>query len=166
MSERLSHLRSRLPTSFKQHNPLLNIQNTLDEVLHNFYNTFDLPTFPLEEFENLTISPSIDIVNTDKFFKLEAEMPGLSEKDIDISITDGTLTISGEKKTSKQDKHGNYVTREIHYGAYQRNILLPQNVDTTKVKATFKKGMLWVEIPKKTIGTKVGKHIKIERITE
>jgi HSP20 family protein len=167
MSERLSHLRSHLPTSFRQYrDPLTRVHGALDEMLQNFYNTFERPTFPLEEFENLTLSPSIDIVDEENRFKLEAEMPGLCEKDIDISITNGTLHIKGEKKTSTQDKDKNYLVREIHYGSFERNILLPENVDTTQVKATFKKGMLWVEIPKKTEKKRTSKHIKIEKLED
>lgn len=167
MSERLSHLRRYLPTSFRQYrDPLLRMQNALDEALHNIYTTFDLPNFPTEEFENLSLSPSIDIVNDEHRFKLEAEMPGLCEKDIDISVANGMLIIKGEKETSKQDKEKNYTMREIHYGSYERKILLPEDVDTTDVKATFKKGMLWVEMPKKAEQTQAAKHIKIEKIAD
>lgn len=105
----------------------------------------------------------MDVVEDKDHFSIQLEMPGMDEKDIHLSITDNVLTISGEKSTSKKNKNKKYVSREISYGKYERSISLPSSVDVDKVKANFKKGMLWIQLPKKeeTIGG--ARDIKIEQ---
>ncbi len=82
-------------------------------------------------------------------------MPGLDEKDIQITLNDNLLTIQGEKPISKKDERKNYITREINYGQYLRSIYIPLAVDADKVTTSFKKGMLWITLPKKTAPTRV-----------
>jgi HSP20 family protein len=98
-------------------------------------------------------------------FKIEAEMPGLGEDDINVNIADGQLTIKAEKKTSRQDKDKNYIAREIGYGSYERTIALPDTVNIDQAKASFKKGMLWIIIPKKAEAMQRSREIKVERVS-
>lgn len=145
-------------------NPFLALQSELDKAMRDFYNVFETPSV-FDKFEGLTISPSIDLVEDKDSFKVEAEMPGLGEEDIKVSISDGILTIKGEKTTSKQDENKNYLSREINYGCYERSIVLPDTVDIDKAKASFKKGMLWITIPKKAEAIKKARELKVEKIT-
>jgi HSP20 family protein len=133
-------------------NPFLTLQEEFDKAINRMY-----------DFENLNINPAIDIVDDGKTFKIEAEMPGLDEKDIKVSIEDGVLKIHGEKEVSKKDENKNYLMREIGYGRYERMISLPESADIEKAKATFKKGMLWIEIPKKADASKKSRDLKIEK---
>jgi len=144
-------------------NPFIGLQSELDKTMRDFYNMFEMPSV-FDKFEGLTISPLIDLVDDKGSFKIEAEMPGLGEEDIKVSISDGMLTIRGEKTTSKQDEDKNYLSREISYGCYERSIALPDTVDIDKAKASFKKGMLWVNIPKKAEAVKKTRELKVERI--
>lgn len=148
----------------QQHNPLMRIQTALDKAMEDFSRAFEWHSYPSKEFENLVISPAIDIVDEKDHFKIEAEMPGMGEDDIEVSINNGILTIRGEKETSKQDKDKNYFLREISYGSYERNIQLPDSVDVDKAKASFKKGMLWVDIPKKPEAVKQSRKIAVEKV--
>ena len=86
-----------------------------------------------------------------------------AEEDVKVSVSDGILTVKGEKTTSKQDQDKNYLMREINYGCYERNIPLPDSADLSKVQASFKKGMLWVNIPKKAEAIKERREIKVEK---
>ncbi len=147
-----------------QRNPFYSVQNELTNVMKNFNDWFDPFNFPIERFEDLVITPAIDIVEDKDHFKVEAEMPGMGEEDIKISIRDGLLTIKGEKATSKQDKDKNYLMREINYGSYERHVSLPDSVDIDKAKANFKKGMLWIDIPKKTEYAGRSRTIEIENV--
>lgn len=146
------------------HNPFIKMQTALDKMVEDFYSSFELPSFPAKEFENLMISPAIDIIDDEKHFKVEAEMPGMGEEDIQVTISEGILSIKGEKETSKQDKDKNYTMREINYGSYERTIRLPDSVDVDKAKASFKKGMLWVDIPKKVGAATQSKKLKVEKV--
>ena len=144
-------------------NPFLLIQKEVDKALHGFYDLFESKPFNLQEFEKLNLSPSMDLVEDDKCYKIEVEMPGLDEKDISISLNNNLLTIQGEKSISKKDNHKNYIAREISYGRYLRSISLPQAADSDKAMASFKKGMLWITIPKKAGVKSNGHQIKIEK---
>ena len=91
-------------------------------------------------------------------------MPGMGEEDISIEVNDGVLIIKGRKEISKQNKDKDYLMREISYGSYERTIDLPDSVDIDKVKATFKKGMLWVDIPKKPDYVNKNRKVNIEKL--
>lgn len=144
-------------------NPFLSLQHELDKTMRNFYRIFDLAPYTSREIPNLRVIPSVDIIEDDKEFKIEAEMPGMGEEDIKVSVQEGMLTLAGEKETSKKDEGKNYLMREIEYGCYQRNISLPENLDIDKTKATFRKGMVWISIPKEPGTTKQSKEIKVEK---
>lgn len=157
-----------VPVSFSRGytHPFIPFKSEFNKALSEFYNSFDLPQVSQKLFENLSINPLVDIVEEKNNFKIEMEMPGLDEKDIQVSIKDGILFVKGEKTTSKKDKDVNYLSREINYGSYERSVLLPESADFEKASASFKKGMLWITIPKKT-GAKITEHsIKIEKASE
>ncbi len=140
-------------------------QSKFDQIVNDFYNLFDQPrSYVPATFENLRIHPSLDIVEDEKNYKIEAEMPGMGEEDVKIFIDKNMLTIKGEKSTSQQDKDKNYLRREINYGYYERTIALPEYVDTENAKATFKKGMLWVIIPKNTELSGKQRELKVEKV--
>lgn len=147
----------------KMINPFVHIQQEVDKVLHGFYDIFESKPFELANFEKLSLSPAMDLVEDKNGFKIEVEMPGLDEKDIKITLNDNLLTISGEKSISKKDEQKNYIAREISYGCYERTITLPQSSDLDKISANFKKGMLWINIPKKLTSTKKSQEIQIKK---
>jgi len=92
--------------------------------------------------------PAMDLVETPKEFTLAAELPGLDEKNVDISIEDGVMTISGEKSEEKKEEDKKVYLYERTYGSFQRSFSLPSGVDGSKVTAEFSKGLLKVHIPK------------------
>lgn len=160
----LSRFNRGIPVSITQGRGSYNdIEQQFDRILGSF-NSLLPQTFSTTSLDTLTIQPSIDIIEDKDSFKVEVEMPGVGEEDIKVSITDGRLTIKGEKSTSKQDKSKNYLMREIGYGYYERNIALPDYADIDKAKASFKKGMLWVVIPKKADSAKRSRDLVIEEI--
>lgn len=142
-------------------NPFVSIQKQVDRALHGFYDLFESRPFNLQDFEKISLAPPMDLIEDANCFKLEIEMAGLDEKDIQLSLTDNLLTIHAEKTVSSKDTQKNYISREINYGCYDRSIVLPQSADGDKASATFKKGMLWINIPKKA-GTRNGRQIKIQ----
>lgn len=144
-------------------NPFLPLQAELSKIMDDFYGHFEPFNFPVEHFENLMITPAIDIVEDQEQFKVEVEMPGMGEEDVKVSIDGGILTIKGEKSTSKKDEGKNYMMREISYGNYERRITLPDSVDANNAKASFKKGMLWVTIPKKAACVQKPQVLAVEK---
>ena len=92
--------------------------------------------------------PAFDISENDKEYKLTAELPGIDAKDLDITLSDGILTVKGEKKREKEDKGENYHRVERSYGSFQRSFHIPEKVKTEKVDATFKDGILKLTLEK------------------
>jgi len=93
-------------------------------------------------------APSLDVSETKDNFVVKAEVPGIDAKDIDISLTGDVLTIKGEKKQEKEEKEEDYHLVERSYGAFSRSIRLPAEVESTKIKASYKNGILRVTLPK------------------
>ncbi|MDE0324113.1 MAG: Hsp20/alpha crystallin family protein [Candidatus Poribacteria bacterium] len=92
--------------------------------------------------------PAADICETENGFEIRAELPGVSEDDINISVTDNLLTIKGEKRQEENSEGKNYHRVERRYGSFQRSFTLPRHVETDGIKAGFTDGVLTLEIPK------------------
>ena len=109
-------------------------------------------------------SPAIDFVDKGKTVELKAELPGMDENDIEVHLTDRLLTISGEKKEeyTEGEKDSDYYLSERRYGSFKRSISIPEEVDTAKVKASFKKGILTVTLPKDPKALKKVKKIEVK----
>lgn len=160
----LSKINKKIPASIRPKKETIEaFQTQFDKAVSDFYSLIRSPRFSLTSFEDLSLSPSVDLVEDEKSFKVECEMPGLDENDITVEVKDGKLWIKGEKETSFKDKNKNYVLREIGYGSYERSILLPKNLDLDKATASFKKGMLWVAIPKIGQSLPSARKLKIEK---
>jgi HSP20 family protein len=93
-------------------------------------------------------SPSVDISETDDDVTVEAELPGLEAKDIEINVSGDVLTIKGEKKEEHEKKEGTYHYRERYSGSFQRSFQLPAEVQSDRAEANFKNGILTVNLPK------------------
>jgi len=96
-----------------------------------------------------TWQPAVDLVENDNNFLLTAELPGLEKKDISLNIVNNVLTLRGEKKAEKEFKEDKYYRLERSSGTFQRSVTLPTAVQTDKVAAEFKDGVLKVTLPKK-----------------
>ena len=94
------------------------------------------------------VAPAIDLVEKADAYEISAELPGLDEKDVDIRLANGTLTIRGEKKEEKEEKRKDYYLSERRYGSFQRSFRLPDGVDADRIEAGFARGVLTVKLPK------------------
>ena len=107
-------------------------------------------------------APAMDIAEKNGNFELTAEMPGLEEKDIEVKLTNGGISIRGEKKSDREEKNKNYYLSERSYGSFDRYFTLPAGVDATKISASFKNGLLTVTLPKTPEAQKSEKKIPIK----
>lgn len=127
--------------------PIVTLQRDMNRIFDTFWQSFDhhfeTPSFPWESG-----MPRCDVVETDKTIEVFVELPGLEEKDIDISLTDDALTIRGERKTKQEEDKKGYFLAECHSGFFSRTISLPSGVDREKVAAAVKNGLLTVTLPK------------------
>jgi HSP20 family protein len=106
--------------------------------------------------------PAVDIAEKDKAYEITAELPGLDQNNIELKFSNGTLTIKGEKKQETEEKKENYYTSERRYGAFERSFQVPQDVDETKIEASFSKGLLTVTLPKRAEAQKLAKTITVK----
>lgn len=143
-------------------NPLLKLQQEVNHAMNDFYHLFEPISTGLGKFEKILISPPLDLVEDKECYKLEVEMPGMGIEDIQVSCDGNKIIIQGEKSTSKKDEKKNFISREICYGRYDRSIALPLAADVERATASFKKGMLWVTIPKKSGSKSICKKLKVQ----
>ncbi|MFN3231348.1 MAG: Hsp20/alpha crystallin family protein [Alphaproteobacteria bacterium] len=93
--------------------------------------------------------PAVDLVEDDGHYVMTAEMPGISDEDIEVALSEGVLTVKGEKRDEREEKKDSYRISERQYGSFQRSFRLPADVDADKIKAACKDGVLTVTIPRK-----------------
>ena len=93
-------------------------------------------------------APDADIAETESEIVVEAEVPGIDQENLKVSVQNNVLTFSGEKKQAKEEKGKNYHRVERTYGSFHRSFPLPADVDTSKTKASYKNGILTIRLPK------------------
>ena len=93
-------------------------------------------------------TPSVDIRESDKAYTITADLPGLKKKEVKVNVNDGTLEISGERNYDDKEENSSFHRRERGYGSFQRSFHLPDTVLEEKITASFKNGILSVEVPK------------------
>jgi HSP20 family protein len=126
-------------------NDLRNLQDEMNRVF-----SFGFPRVEnREEIVRGAWQPSVDIVEGKEEIALEAELAGMNIEDVDVSIENNVITISGERKFEKKDESENYHRVERSYGTFTRSFTLPRNVVSDEAKADFKNGILRVTLPKK-----------------
>jgi HSP20 family protein len=108
------------------------------------------------------IAPAVDVVERDKEYEITAELPGMDEKNIEVKVSNGMLTLKGEKTEEKEEKEKDYYLSERSYGSFQRSFTIPDVVDTNKIEASFAKGVLTVKLPKSAEAQKSEKKIAVK----
>jgi HSP20 family protein len=138
---------------YKPFGELASLREEMDKIWNRFFGEW--PT--MEPFRD-EWSPSVDVSETKDALLVKAEVPGMDAKDIDISLSNDVLTIKGKKEQEKEEKEENYHRIERSYGSFTRSIRLPREVQSDKIKASYKNGVLTINLPK----SGEGKEIKIK----
>lgn len=124
--------------------PFPGMERDIDQLFGRF-----LSGWPRQEAEALGVSPAIDMVDRKDELVLQADLPGLTEKDVEVTVQDGTLTLQGQRKEEKEAKEGEeYYCCERWTGSFSRALTLPPGINTEKVSASFKNGVLEIHLPK------------------
>ena len=130
-------------TPWRPFGELTSLRREMDRLWENFFGERPLPRIWEREW-----APSLDVSETKDNFVVKAEVPGIDAKDIDISLTGDVLTIKGEKKQEKEEKEEDYHLVERSYGSFSRSVRLPAEVESDKIKASYKNGILNITLPK------------------
>jgi HSP20 family protein len=139
--------------------PFASFRREMDRLFDDFFT--DWPRSGLLPKGAGALSPDVDVAETDKEITVTAELPGLDEKEIEVNLSDSALTLRGEKKAEKEEKGKTFYRSERSYGAFERVIPLPVEVQEDKVEAEFAKGVLTIHLPKSPAAQKKTKKIEI-----
>ncbi|HEX2656309.1 MAG TPA: Hsp20/alpha crystallin family protein [Xanthobacteraceae bacterium] len=122
--------------------------------------------FALDPFRRANVpwssAPAVDVTENEKEYEITAELPGMDEKDIEVTVTNHSLVIRGEKQEDKEERKKDYYLHERHFGSFERRFELPEEIDGDKIEATFKNGVLEVKLPKTADARKAEKKITVK----
>jgi len=132
----------------------------LEELREQFNKVFN--QVQEKDEKNLAFIPVVNTREADDAYYIEVELPGVKKEDININVDDNMLTISGERKISDEHKDDTFYKVESYYGKFERSFSLPEDVDTDKIEASSKNGVLEIKIPKMAKIEKTPKKIEIK----
>jgi HSP20 family protein len=115
------------------------------DLFDRMFSDWSVPSLWVEE--NVVV-PAFDITENEKEYVISGEIPGIDPKDLEVTLTDGILSIKGEKKQESEEKEENYHRIERHYGSFQRSFRLPENIQREELDANYKDGILRLTLPK------------------
>lgn len=146
---------------------LLSLRDEVDHLFEDFMGSWPLAGRLGERPFGMSATlpsklPATDIVENDKEIRMTVEMPGMEEKDIDVSVDEGRLTVKGEKTEERKEEKDDYRLSERHYGSFQRSFQLPPSVDAEKIDARYKSGVLTLTLPKTEAAQKKQRKISIK----
>ena len=137
-----------------------NLHREVDRLFEDFWqNGESLPL--LSPWSENILSPLVDETEDEQAYHIEVELPGIDKEDVDVSYCDGLLTISGEKREEKEEKKRDYYRKERSFGAFRRVVPLPGAIDESKIHASFKRGILSIDLPKTDESKKKVKKISV-----
>jgi HSP20 family protein len=146
-------------------------RNEMDRMFDQFWRGFGVPTlrrgFEGEPFWQREGGfggsvPAVDVAEDERAYHITAELPGMSDKDIEVNLSGDTLTISGEKREEREEKEKNYHFSERRYGSFRRSFAVPQGIDRDKIEASFKNGVLALTLPKTPDAMQRQKKIEVK----
>lgn len=138
----------------------------MDDLISGFFggqNRFPARSKAWSSLPAGVVDPAIDVTENDESITLTAELPGLAEEDVDLTVREGVLTLKGEKKHERDEEKDNVHVTERSYGSFQRSMPVPDRVDAEKISAKFDKGVLKVVMPKKAEAVAPSRRIDIEK---
>jgi HSP20 family protein len=157
------------PSAVAEWRPFEALHREIDRLFDDFgrgFSPFRRSLFEIEPFwrgeRSWAVAPAVDIVDKPKAYEITVELPGLDEKNVEVKLSNGTLTITGEKKEEKEEKKKDFYLSERRYGSFQRSFTLPPGVDPDKIEASFKNGVLTVVMPKTAEAQKAEKKITVQ----
>jgi HSP20 family protein len=156
--------------------PLATLREEVDNIFDRFAEDWpSLPklfgkgwAYPITDLERrlkhlrLGITPRVDVSESDDSYDIEVELPGMTEKNIELTLSDDSLTLKGEKKVEREEKKKNYHVSERSYGSFQRTFRVPNGVDHNKVEAAYTKGILNISLPKTEVAKSNKRFIKVK----
>jgi HSP20 family protein len=141
--------------------PLVSFRRELDRLFDDFFNDFGRG-LRRRGADWSAVTPTIDVAETDKELVVTAELPGLNEKDFEVTLSGDLITIKGEKRAEQEEKKGDTTYMERRFGTFSRSIRLPFEVRDEKVDARYEKGVLTVRVPKPREAQRAMRRVEVK----
>lgn len=138
------------------------LHREMDRLFDSLWNEGFSPSLLSGEWPRMDVVPQLDVTEDDKSFSVKVDLPGMDEKDVDVTLFDRVLTIRGKKEEDRETKEKDYYRRERTYGSFRRSIEIPAAVDSAKIDASFKNGVLTINLPKTKEAQDKVKHIQVK----
>lgn len=149
-------------------NPIVQIHREMDRIFESALRGFGLSPFRSDFFTPLAatglLKPQLDVGSSEKEYSITMELPGVTEKDVKIEIANNIMTIRGEKRQEKEEKDKNYYCLERSYGSFQRVLSLPEDANQEDIRATFKNGVLTINMQRNALPESEVKNIEVKSI--
>jgi HSP20 family protein len=139
------------------------MRDEMNRVLERFEGGKPFWSTPVSRWVSGTMVPELDVRESDAAIIVEAELPGVDEKDIAVTVANGHLTIKGEKRSESEQSEESYYVAERSFGSFQRSLRLPDSVDESKIEASFDKGVLKISAPKRADSQKPERKIPVSK---
>ena len=149
-------------SAFGGGDPFLSFRREMDRLFDDFFAPAEARSFA-SPAQDAMIRPSIEVAETPQAYTVTAELPGLSEQDVELNLNDNALTLSGEKRAERNEDDGGRRYSERTFGRFQRTIPFPAEVDADRVEARFNHGVLTVTLPKNERAQDKARRIEIRR---
>ncbi len=158
-------------TSVFPWHPMEGLRREVDRLFEDFnHGTWQLPSrrwpFDIEpawrRLSSMSIVPAVDITEKEKAYEISVELPGMQEKEVDVSVANGVLRIKGEKKEEVEEKKKDCYLSERRYGSFERSFQIPEAADADKIDARFSGGVLKLTLPKSAEAQKKEKKIEVK----
>ena len=150
--------------------PLASVRRDIDRFFEGMAPGFST-AFDFDPFRRLgaafdigsgDLVPQMEVTEEKKAYQISAELPGVDEKDVNVTLQDHMLTVSGEKKSEREEEKKDYYLSERRYGFFRRSFRVPDDVDENKISATFDKGVMTVILPKAASAKPKGRQIPVK----
>lgn len=153
-----------LTTGSEPGTSLAPLQAELNSLFDRFFERFESPMLAsgFSIFPDAMAGPRLDMKETDKEIEINLDLPGLDENDVDVTLTGDVLTIRGERRHENERKDGGYFIHERSFGSFYRTIPLPPGLETDKAKASFKRGVLNLSVPKTADAKRLTRRIEVK----
>ena len=142
--------------------PFEDLRHEVDRLFEDFGRGDWLRPLRPINLETILRQPAVDIAEKDKAFEITAELPGLDVKNVEVTLRNGNIILKGEREDQKEEKAKDYYLQERQYGAFERSFAVPDGVDTAKIDASFKNGILTITLPKTAEAQKPEQKIAVK----
>lgn len=141
---------------------IASLHREMDRLFEGLWNEGFSPSLLSGDWPRMDVVPQLDVTEDDKSFSVKVDLPGMDEKDVNVTLSDRVLTIRGKKEEDKETKEKDYYRRERASGSFRRSVEIPAAVDSSKIDASFKKGVLTINLPKTREAQDTVKHIEVK----